>query len=78
MKTAVSIPNDVYAEADRVARRQGKSRSQLYTEAVREYLARHEAETITYTLNRVCDLIDEPVDPAVSAAAIHLLKRVDW
>ena len=78
MKTAISIPEDLYAEADRLARRQKKSRSQLYTDAVREYLARHDTETITDALDRVCDLIDEPVDPAVSAAAIHLLKRVEW
>ena len=78
MKTAISIPNDLYMEADRVARRQGKSRSQLYTEAVREYLARHEAETITDTLNRLCDEMDLGIDPAVAAAGRRVLERTEW
>lgn len=78
MKTAISIPDDVYAEAERLARRWRKSRSQLYTEAVREYLARHDPEAITDTLNRVSDLLDAPIDPAVSAAGRTLLERVEW
>lgn len=78
MKTAISIPDDVYAEADRLARSQGKSRSQLYTEAVREYLIRHDEEAITNTLNRLCDELDLGIDPFVAAAARLVLERTDW
>src|SRR5579883_1096225 len=35
MKTAVSIPADVFESAERLARRTRKSRSQLYSEAVK-------------------------------------------
>jgi len=41
MKTAVSIPDDVFEKAERHARRMGKSRSQLYNHALAEYVARH-------------------------------------
>ena len=41
MKTAISIPDDVFERAERLARHTKKSRSQLFSEAVREYVARH-------------------------------------
>ena len=50
MKTAISIPDDVYVEAERLMRRLNKSRSELSTEAVREYLARHDAGAVTEAL----------------------------
>lgn len=39
MKTAVSIPNDVYNSAEKLASRLGKSRSQLYTQALDNYIS---------------------------------------
>jgi metal-responsive CopG/Arc/MetJ family transcriptional regulator len=54
MKTAVSIPDDVFAGAERLAKRSKKSRSQLFSDALREYLARHAAEDVTESMNRVC------------------------
>jgi metal-responsive CopG/Arc/MetJ family transcriptional regulator len=78
MKTAISIPDEVYAEAERLTRRLKKSRSQLYTDAVREYLARHDPDAVTEALNRVCELVDSRADPAVSAASRRLLERVEW
>jgi hypothetical protein len=54
MKTAISIPDDVFAGAERLARRTKKSRSKLFSDAVREYLARHNPEEVTEAMNRVC------------------------
>jgi metal-responsive CopG/Arc/MetJ family transcriptional regulator len=58
MKTAISIPDDVFAEAERLARRLKKSRSELYSRAIREYIAReyiarHGSEHVTETLDRL-------------------------
>jgi metal-responsive CopG/Arc/MetJ family transcriptional regulator len=78
MKTAVSIPEDVYAEAEDLARRLEVSRSRLYTDALREYIARHDPDTTTELLNRVYDEIDSAPDPAVAAASRRLLARVEW
>ncbi len=52
MKTAISLPDALFAEADRLARRLAKSRSQLYREAVEEYIARHDPEEVTRALDR--------------------------
>ena len=78
MKTAISIPDDVFLEAEQLTRRMKRSRSQLYTDAVREYLARHDPDAVTEALNRVCELLDSHPDPAVSAATRQLLARVEW
>jgi metal-responsive CopG/Arc/MetJ family transcriptional regulator len=78
MKTAISIADEVYADAERLARRAKKSRSQLYTEAVAEYVARHDPEAVTEAMNRVCETLDTRPDPAVSAAARRVLQRTEW
>jgi antitoxin MazE6 len=78
MKTAISIADAVYAEAERLARRVKKSRSQLYTEAVAEYVARHDPEAVTEVMNRVCEQLDTRPDPAVAASARRILQRTEW
>jgi metal-responsive CopG/Arc/MetJ family transcriptional regulator len=78
MKTAVSLPDDVFREAERHARRARKSRSQLYAEALTEYLARHAPDEVTEAMNRVVDQLKPPADPFVSAAARRILERSEW
>jgi len=78
MKTAVSLPDDVFREAERQARRTRKSRSQLYAEALSEYLARHAPEEVTEAMNSVVDQLKQPTDPFVSAAARCVLERSEW
>jgi metal-responsive CopG/Arc/MetJ family transcriptional regulator len=77
MKTAISIPDDLFADAEQLARELKKSRSRLYGDAVREYVARHSAEGITEALDRVCDEVDCHSDFA-GAAARRTLERSDW
>ena len=78
MKTAVSVPDEVFRAAERQARRVKKSRSQLYAEALSEYLARHAPEEVTDAMNRVVEQLREPTDSFVSAAARRVLERSEW
>jgi hypothetical protein len=78
MKTAVSLPDDVFREAERQARRTRKSRSQLYAEALSEYLARHAPDEITESMNRVVDQLKQPADPFIAVAARRVLERSEW
>ena len=78
MKIAISIPDEVYTGAERLARRAKKSRSRLYGDALREYLARHAPDEITEALNRACAEVDEPKDPFVSAATRRILEQSEW
>jgi metal-responsive CopG/Arc/MetJ family transcriptional regulator len=78
MKTAVSIPDDVFQEAERLARRTKKSRSQLFSDAVREYVARHAPDEVTEAMDRVCADLGRPTDKFVSSAANRILERTEW
>jgi metal-responsive CopG/Arc/MetJ family transcriptional regulator len=78
MKTAISIPDEVFKRAERLAKRKRKSRSQLYSDAVREYVNRHSEDEITEAMNRVIDKVGEKADPFVAAAARRTIERVEW
>jgi metal-responsive CopG/Arc/MetJ family transcriptional regulator len=78
MKTAVSIPDPVFDQAEALARRLQKSRSQLYSEALAEYLLRHDEDAITEATNAVCDALDSPQDSAFATAAVRILERTEW
>jgi metal-responsive CopG/Arc/MetJ family transcriptional regulator len=78
MKTAVSIPDDVFEKAERLARRMKKSRSELFSRALAEYVARHAPDQVTETMNQVCDEISPESDAFVSAASHLVLGRIEW
>uniref|UniRef100_Q01QP5 Ribbon-helix-helix protein CopG domain-containing protein n=1 Tax=Solibacter usitatus (strain Ellin6076) TaxID=234267 RepID=Q01QP5_SOLUE len=78
MKTAISIHHDVFESAERLARRTRKSRSQLFSDVVREYVARHSVDEVTLAMDRVCAALDESTDHFVSLAASRVLERNDW
>jgi metal-responsive CopG/Arc/MetJ family transcriptional regulator len=78
MKTAVSIPDSVFGDAERLARRMKKSRSQLYGEALAEYVARHAADEVTEAMDRVCRALGNKPDEFVSAAARRVLEQSEW
>jgi metal-responsive CopG/Arc/MetJ family transcriptional regulator len=80
MKTAVSLPDRVFHDAERYAKRTRKSRSQLYAEALSEYLARHAPDEVTETMNAVVDRLgdDAGSDPFVTRAVRRVLTRVEW
>jgi metal-responsive CopG/Arc/MetJ family transcriptional regulator len=78
MKTAISIPDKIYRDAERLSRRLKKSRSQVYTEAVTEYVARHDPQAVTEAMNSICEAVDTRPDSLTSAAARRTLDGVEW
>ena len=78
MKTAISLPDEVFQAAERHAGRMRKSRSQLYAEAISEYLARHAPEEVTEAMNQVMEELEEPTDPFVSVATRRILEKSEW
>jgi metal-responsive CopG/Arc/MetJ family transcriptional regulator len=80
MKTAISIPDHVFLEAERLAKRLKKSRSQLYSEAVAEYTARHDEDAITESWNKVLsdpEAQDPELDAFVAEASRRILERAE-
>ena len=78
MRVAITLPEAPVRHADRLARRMGKSRSELVSAAVAEYVARHEPEAMTAALNRLDALVDTRPEPFSSTAASRLLERSEW
>jgi predicted transcriptional regulator len=73
VKTAISIPDELFREVERCSRRLGVSRSRLFADAVREYLARQRfPPDATEAWNQV---IDEAGQPGDELAAVALRKR---
>jgi metal-responsive CopG/Arc/MetJ family transcriptional regulator len=78
MKTAVSIPDDIFQGAERFARRTKRSRSRLFSDALREYLARHAADEVTEAMNKVCAETGGSKDRFAASAARRVLERSEW
>lgn len=78
MKTAISLPEAVFEEAERLARRLRKSRSALYRDAIAEYLARHDSDALTAKLDEVIERSGDEPDRFARAAARRTLERADW
>ena len=78
MKTAVSIPDDLFHRADELARALGMSRSRLYQEALAEYVLRRDADSLTEELNQVLAEVGGEPDPWLAEAARVTLERGEW
>lgn len=78
MKTVVSIPHDLLKDAERLARRNGKSRSRLLADALKEYLVRHTQDEITDAMNNALDEFGPTNDAGVSTLTKRILERSEW
>lgn len=78
MKTAISLPDDLFSAADALAGRLGVSRSELYATAVAEFLAKHTESQVTARLDQV--YADEPsaLDPALRQVQGRSIGRERW
>ena len=78
MKTAISVPDDIFQAAEEMAKRLGMSRSQLYATAVREYLEAHRSHGVTALLDQVYSTYDSQLDLRVAEAQAESLPEDDW
>jgi len=78
MRTAVSIPDDVFEGAERLARKTKRSRSRLFSDALKEYLARHTPNKVTDAMDKVCADLGQTNDKFFSTAARRILERSEW
>src|SRR5688572_3636634 len=78
MKTAVSIPDDIFEKAERFAKRANRSRSDVFAAALREYVSRHSPDEITDAMNRVCSQLGPQRDEFVNVAGRRLLRKTQW
>ena len=78
MKTAISIPNNVFEQAESLARKLKISRSELFTEAVKIYLKENHTEDVTAKLDEVYGSMDSNLDKDLISAQTASLPKEEW
>jgi metal-responsive CopG/Arc/MetJ family transcriptional regulator len=78
MKTAVSIPDEIFKEAERLARRTKRSRSRLFSDALKEYIARWSPDKVTQAMDAALAQIGEDKDEFTNASSRRTLERTEW
>jgi hypothetical protein len=78
MKTAISVPNDVFELSERLAKKLKVSRSKIFAMGVEKLGKEHDEEEIIANINRVCEKVDTSLDPAVRQYQSRTAKRENW
>ena len=79
MKTAISLSDKLFHDADALARQLGISRSELYATALKELLERRESESVTARLNAVHAKADLRIEPAnARSQAVPSSRQDHW
>jgi metal-responsive CopG/Arc/MetJ family transcriptional regulator len=78
MRTAISLPDPLFAAAEELADRLGLTRSQLYVKALSEYVAKHRDDDVTEALNRVYARHSASLDHALAAMQFASLPQEEW
>ncbi|ABZ95431.1 ChpI protein [Leptospira biflexa serovar Patoc strain 'Patoc 1 (Ames)'] len=75
MKTAVSIPDDLFVSAEKTAKKLGIPRSQLFALALEEFIQNHSNESITDSLNKVYTKSTKETETLASSLSVATLRR---
>ncbi len=78
MKVAVSIPDEIFAEAEHLAKHLKTSRSEIYSRALGEFLGRHAPDRVTEAMNEVIAELGDTADTFSRRAARQVLRKVEW
>jgi metal-responsive CopG/Arc/MetJ family transcriptional regulator len=78
MKTAISLPDNLFARAEKFAQDHDMSRSALIAEALRDYLNKHHSDDLTAKINAAVATAGQPSDEAVMSQSNAVLKRLPW
>lgn len=78
MKTAISIPDKLFKSADQYAKSHGVSRSNLYAQAVAQFLKTHSTEHITKQLNEVYSSEPSELNSTISSLQLSSIEKEEW
>ena len=79
MKTAISLPDDTYAQATRRAAELGISRSEFFARAARRYLDELASQSLTQQIDEALQAADDDSNAAAAAAGrSYLAGQDDW
>ena len=78
MKTAISVPDDLFRTAEAAARRLRVSRSKLYATALADFLERQHSDAATERLNEIYKRRPAKLDPALHRAQLKSIQKESW
>ena len=78
MKTAISVPNDVFELSERLAKKLKVSRSKIFAMGVKKLGEEYDDEVIIAQINAVCEEVDTSLDPAIRFYQSRAIKREKW
>jgi len=78
LKTAISIPENIFLQADETAKVLGLNRSRLYTAAIAEFLAKYREDNVKAKLNEIYANENSQVDPIFTKTQMMGLAKEDW
>ena len=78
MKVAISVPDPIFNAAERLAKQRQMARSQLFTEALEEYLARHGSAATTAKLDEIYATEDSEVEESLVRVQLASLSHETW
>ena len=78
MKVAVSFPDEIFAEAETLAKQFKTSRSELYSRALGVFIGLHAPDRLTQAMNEAVDAVHGEPDAFSAEAARRALRHVEW
>ena len=78
MKTAISVPDDVFKLSEKLAKKLRVSRSAVFAMGVRRLDEDLDKEAMIERINKVCEKVDTSVDPVVRDHASRKLREIEW
>jgi len=78
MKTAISVPSDVFQLSEKLAKKLKVSRSAIFAMGVKKLAEEHDEDEIIAQINRVCKKVNTSVDPVLFQMAMLSLPKDEW
>lgn len=78
MKTAISVPNVIFKEAEQLAQQMHLSRSGLYCAALIDFIKAHRKDAITKKLDAIYQNTSSSLDKPLLAAQLNVVEKEKW
>ena len=78
MKTAISVPDEIFELSEKLARKLKVSRSKIFAMGVKKLGEQYDDEELIANINKVCEKVNTSVDPALFKMTMLSLSKEEW
>lgn len=78
MKTAISVPNDIFELSEKLAKKLKVSRSKIFALGVKKLAEEYDEDDLIVRVNAVCEKVDTSLDPFWKTAQSKIVERDKW